>query len=61
MATHSFVNPPIAVLLGGLVLGESLDASALVGGALVVAAVAAIVLRPRPAPASLGRPVADSR
>lgn len=47
-ATHSFVNPAIAVLLGWLVLGETLDATAAIGAALVVASVAAIVARPRP-------------
>ncbi len=61
VATHSFVNPAIAVLLGGVLLGESLDGSALVGAGLVVASVAAIVTRPRAAAPAAPGPVAESR
>ncbi|MCB9594769.1 MAG: EamA family transporter [Sandaracinaceae bacterium] len=61
LATHSFVNPVIAVLLGWLLLGEPFDTRSMVGAALVVLSVAAIVTRPRPSVPALARPVATSR
>lgn len=42
VSTTAYVNPVIAVLLGGLVLGEPLRPSALAGGALIVCAVLAM-------------------
>ncbi|MBX3274019.1 MAG: EamA family transporter [Sandaracinaceae bacterium] len=57
LATHSFVNPVIAVMLGWLVLGERLDPRGAVGATLVVGAVALSVLRPR----ALAGPVASTR
>jgi drug/metabolite transporter (DMT)-like permease len=44
------VNPFVAVLLGTLVLGEPLGWRTLVGGAVVIAAVALIVRAPRATP-----------
>jgi drug/metabolite transporter (DMT)-like permease len=43
VATYAYVNPVIAVLLGTSFLGETLTASMLVGGALIVVAVALVV------------------
>ena len=43
VATYAYVNPVIAVLLGTSLLGEALTASMLVGGALIVIAVALVV------------------
>ena len=43
VATYAYVNPIIAVLLGTSFLGEALTASMLVGGALIVVAVALVV------------------
>ena len=43
VATYAYVNPVIAVLLGTTFLGEALTASMLVGGALIVVAVALVV------------------
>jgi drug/metabolite transporter (DMT)-like permease len=45
VATYAYVNPVIAVLLGTLILNERVTAIMLVGGALVVAAVALVVRR----------------
>ncbi|MDR7254256.1 drug/metabolite transporter (DMT)-like permease [Nocardioides sp. BE266] len=42
-ATHAYVNPVVAVLLGWLVLGEPITVAVSVGGAVVVAAVVVIV------------------
>jgi len=43
VATYAYVNPAVAVLLGALVAGERLTASALVGGLVILAAVALVV------------------
>lgn len=43
VATYAYVNPIIAVFLGTSFLGEALTASMLVGGALIVVAVALVV------------------
>jgi drug/metabolite transporter (DMT)-like permease len=53
VVTHQYVNPVVAVVLAWLVLDESLALSALVGAALIVVSVAAIVRqesRPQPDP-----------
>ena len=56
VATYAFVNPVVAVFLGWLLLGESLDARTLVAGSVIVAGVALIVTgtarAKTPAPAS---------
>ncbi len=46
-ATHAYVNPVVAVLLGWLVLSEPIGLPVLVGGGVVVAAVAVIVTAER--------------
>jgi drug/metabolite transporter (DMT)-like permease len=51
------VNPVIAVLLGTLLLGEPLTWRTLVGGGIIVAAVALIVRAPKHAP----RPAIEPR
>jgi drug/metabolite transporter (DMT)-like permease len=43
VATYAFVNPVVAVVLGWLLLGESIGARELVAGSIIVAAVALIV------------------
>jgi drug/metabolite transporter (DMT)-like permease len=63
--TYAYVNPVVAVLLGTLVLGEPLTWQTLVGGGIILAAVALIVRAPkrkaalahdaRPAPAAAVR------
>ena len=47
-ATHAYVNPVVAVLLGWLVLGEPVGLPVLLGGSVVVGAVVLIVLAERP-------------
>lgn len=42
-ATHAYVNPVVAVLLGWAVLSESIGAPVLIGGGLVVASVILVV------------------
>jgi drug/metabolite transporter (DMT)-like permease len=50
--TYAYVNPVVAVLLGTLALGEPLTWQTLVGGGIILAAVALIVRAPRPKPKS---------
>ena len=45
VATYAYVNPVVAVVLGTLILSEKLTPMMLLGGALIVAAVALIVRR----------------
>jgi drug/metabolite transporter (DMT)-like permease len=64
VGTYAYVNPFVAVLLGTVVLGEPFGWRMLVGGGIVLAAVALIVRRPRakpmpePDPRVEGRPAA---
>ena len=44
VGTYAFVNPAIAVLAGWLILGERLSLRTLLGGGIIVVAVALIVL-----------------
>lgn len=48
VATHAYVNPVVAVLLGWLVLSEPIGLPVVLGGGIVVAAVALIVSSERP-------------
>lgn len=43
VSTYAYVNPAVAVLLGALILGEPVTGRVLVGGAVVLAAVAVVV------------------
>jgi drug/metabolite transporter (DMT)-like permease len=53
IVSHQYVNPAVAVLLGAMILGESLGVSALIGATLVIAAVFATVRNDAsPAPCS---------
>ena len=48
VATYAYVNPVIAVLLGALILGESLTSAMIIGGVLIVGAVVLVVRRTPP-------------
>lgn len=43
VSTYAYVNPAVAVLLGALILGERLTAPVIVGGLVILAAVAIVV------------------
>jgi drug/metabolite transporter (DMT)-like permease len=60
VGTYAYVNPFVAVLLGTVILGEPLGWRTLVGGGIVIAAVAMIVRAPKrpPEPAIDARPAA---
>ena len=54
VATYAYVNPVVAVLLGALILDEPITHAVLIGGAVIVAAVAIVISvertrTPRPA------------
>jgi drug/metabolite transporter (DMT)-like permease len=57
VATHAYVNPVVAVLLGWLVLSEPVTPAILFGGGIVVASVVLVVIAERITPKS--RPIAD--
>jgi drug/metabolite transporter (DMT)-like permease len=50
VGTYAYVNPVVAVLLGTLFLGEGLGWRTLVGGGIILGAVALIVRAPKPPP-----------
>lgn len=43
VATYAYVNPVVAVILGALILDEPITGAVLVGGAVIVAAVAIVI------------------
>jgi drug/metabolite transporter (DMT)-like permease len=47
VATYAYVNPVVAVLLGWLILDETLTLPMLVGGSIVVVAVAVVITSER--------------
>jgi drug/metabolite transporter (DMT)-like permease len=56
VATYAYVNPVVAVFLGWLILSEPVTLPIVIGGGIVVAAVAIVVASERPA----RRKIADS-
>jgi drug/metabolite transporter (DMT)-like permease len=48
VATYAYVNPVVAVLLGALILDEPITSSVLIGGGIIVAAVAIVISVERP-------------
>lgn len=50
VATYAYVNPVVAIFLGGLILNESITASMAIGGAMIVLGVA-VVIRTESGPA----------
>ncbi len=48
VTTYSYVNPLVAVLLGALVLGESVTPSTIMGGLLLLVGVAGVIMGNRP-------------
>ncbi|MGD9960032.1 EamA family transporter [Nocardioides sp.] len=48
VATYAYVNPVVAVLLGALILDEPVTSAVLVGGGIIVAAVAIVISVERP-------------
>jgi drug/metabolite transporter (DMT)-like permease len=49
VSTYAYVNPVVAVALGAIVLGEPITAITLVGGAIIIAAVAVVISSEAPA------------
>jgi drug/metabolite transporter (DMT)-like permease len=57
VATYTFVNPLIALLLGWAVLGEAIGVSMAIGALLVIASVGALLLTPQEAPREADHPL----
>jgi drug/metabolite transporter (DMT)-like permease len=49
VATYTYVNPVVAILLGSLILNERLTPATIAGGTLIVGAVVLVVRRSPPA------------
>jgi drug/metabolite transporter (DMT)-like permease len=43
VATYAYVNPAVAIVLGWLILGETITATTLIGAAVIIASVALVV------------------
>ena len=59
ISTYAYVNPVVAVALGAVVLGERITTITLLGGAIIVVAVAVVIRaesRRSTAPGQRGRP-----
>lgn len=54
VATYAFVNPVVAIALGALLLNEEVNATMLVGAAMIVVAVAVVVRTESRPPAPIG-------
>ena len=61
VATHAYVNPVVAVLLGWAMLGETVTARTAIAMVVIVAAVVLIVTGPARSAASESRPVETDR
>jgi drug/metabolite transporter (DMT)-like permease len=48
VATYAYVNPVVAVFLGWLILSETITSAVIVGGLVIVAAVAIVITVERP-------------
>jgi drug/metabolite transporter (DMT)-like permease len=60
VATYAYVNPVVAVFLGWLILSEPVTLTILIGGAIVVAAVAMVVAAERRTPVTPAAVEAES-
>ncbi|MDQ5821997.1 MAG: EamA family transporter [Actinomycetota bacterium] len=61
VSTYAYVNPVVAILLGALLLGESITPAILLGGGIIVVAVAAVIMIEGRSPrARGGEPVAPA-
>src|SRR5206468_6922080 len=59
VSTYAYVNPMIAVLLGWIVLGESISLTTLIGASVIVGSVAFTIRSTRPAGAPERRGAPD--
>ena len=59
VSTYAYVNPMIAVLLGWIVLGESISLTTLIGASVIVGSVAFTIRSTRPPVTPAGRGAPD--
>src|SRR6202521_676509 len=50
VATYAFVNPVVALFLGGLIVGETIALRTVIAAAVILTAVILVITAPRPAP-----------
>jgi drug/metabolite transporter (DMT)-like permease len=55
VATYAFVNPVVALFLGWLLVGESINVRTLLAAAVILTAVLLVITAPHPAPMRAGR------
>jgi drug/metabolite transporter (DMT)-like permease len=55
VATYAFVNPVVALFLGWLLVGESINLRTLMAAAVILTAVLLVITAPHPAPMRAGR------
>lgn len=55
VATYAFVNPVVALFLGWLLVGESINVRTLMAAAVILTAVLLVITAPHPAPMRAGR------
>jgi drug/metabolite transporter (DMT)-like permease len=55
VATYAFVNPVVALFLGWLLVGESINMRTVIAAAVILTAVLLVITAPHPAPVRAGR------
>jgi drug/metabolite transporter (DMT)-like permease len=59
VATYAFVNPVVALFLGWLIVGESINLRTVIAAAVILTAVLLVITAPHPAPLRAKQRVAE--
>jgi drug/metabolite transporter (DMT)-like permease len=59
VATYAFVNPVVALFLGWLIVGESINFRTVIAAAVILTAVLLVITAPHPAPLRAARRAAE--
>jgi drug/metabolite transporter (DMT)-like permease len=60
VATYAFVNPVVALFLGWLLIGESINLRTVIAAAVILTAVLLVITAPHPAPLRAKRAAAEA-
>jgi drug/metabolite transporter (DMT)-like permease len=60
VATYAFVNPVVALFLGWLLIGESINLRTVIAAAVILTAVLLVITAPHPAPLRATRAAAEA-
>jgi drug/metabolite transporter (DMT)-like permease len=60
VATYAFVNPVVALFLGWLLIGESINLRTVIAAAVILTAVLLVITAPHQAPQRVGHRAADA-